>query len=350
STMADQNYPPFKRQRTDGPGSPYYSSPNGYLAPPLLSPAAPQASSLPSFHSPQPFQPAPNNTSNPSPAPPGAMGPPERPAQNDKAKSTDVNDLSDLLSMGGVNLAEEEALLANIYRYPGSQNTAYGTSFASQTSSTMTPNGSFNAYSQGDLKGALPGTGPLSQPASTQEAIETENEKRHKQAARELAEIKSKHLNKPFLQAECVRRRMDRIVIENKVRTDINGVFEKNSADTNNHRTSTVLSKDENEGILMTRSTWLNETAKLVDILTLISLATRERLRSVLEDSFAIARSRQTYSNGTVPPEWSSLAVGDGVPEPTTAVPQSITNTAWDKVPESAISPGTLVSAKQPAP
>ncbi|KAJ9667198.1 hypothetical protein H2201_002719 [Coniosporium apollinis] len=331
--------PPNKRPRLDtNPSSPYATSPGSpYLTVPTPGPPTP------AYATPQPFnQPQPLNDNMASRAP-GSMGPPQRPEKQEK--NTDVENLSDAVTASGIDLREEENYLAETYRNTH-QNASFNASFNSHSSSTLTPNNSFSGWSPGAY-GAHPafqGTGPLSQPAVAQRTIEEELDAKHRRAARAVAESRQQHLNDPFLHSNTVRYRLNRHAYQNGVTLNIEGLFDKIPERPQNVST-TVLTGADDTGIVSMKSSFLAESASFADILSLISLATNERLRGILEDAQQLARSRQISSNGVVPPDFSSLATANGTVEPTTAVPTSITKTSWD-APDSAVSPMTIPSKR----
>jgi hypothetical protein len=354
--------PPAKRPRlSPNPPSPYTSSP--YVSSPYATSPTAQYLSLPGTPAPAPA-PLPFNQPQPlyhqndmsSRVAPGSMGPPRLPAdkttnkqddQLDKPeRSTDINDLSDLVTAAGIDLREEEDYLAKNYRNQH-QAASFSTSFNSQSSSTASPNNSFNAWSQGPGSyGAFQGTGPLSQPAVSEQTVRDELTEKHKQAARALSEAQQYHLTDPFLIGNNVRQKLHQRAYEHGIRMDVNGLFDK-IAPTPQNVGGTVASGPDGTSIAAVHAdSVLNRSAPMVEMLTLLSLATNERLRGVLEDAYALSRGRQVGSQGVVPTEWASLAVGNGDAQVVTAIPTNLTKTAWE-VPDSAVSPMTVPLLKR---
>lgn len=361
--MAHQMSPP-----SQGAFSPYQSnppsglnSPGGFALPPnkrprlspnpITNPASPNLPhlSLPNipapllpFNAPQPLGDMTQRVGH------GSMGPPQLPIQRQERadKSTDINDLSDIISAAGIDVREEENYLAETYRNQH-QPTSFSASFNSQSSSTLSPNNSFNAHSQGihGAYGAYQGPGPASQPPIPRKTVEDEIDEKHRQAARARNESRQQHLRDPFLTANIVRHRLHAKAYENGVKLNVDGLYDKLPEKPQVNAT-TMTAPDGTGVVAMKAPGLLTENAPLVDILSLISLAANERLRGLLEDAFALSRGRQTGSHGTVPPEWSSLALGDGPSEPATAMPLSVTRTAWDQ-PDSAVSPMTVIPQKR---
>ena len=325
--------------------SPYATSPQGQY---LNIPPTPATTQAPQpFHQPQPFQH--HHVINQQQSRQSSMPPPKVPysktqetAELEKdPRGADINQISDVLSGAGVDLrAEEENLLSN-YRQSGA---SFGNATNSQ-GSTISPNNSFGQWPHGTtLHGAFQGTGPLSQPVSEKD-IEAELNRKHEAAARALAEAQQHHLNDPFLQAQAVRNKLASKAYEHGIGINVEGLFDK-IAQTPQNTTRSVLSGPNDEAVGLARAdSILNRDAPMVDVITLISLATQERLRGILEDTVAMSRIRQTTADGVVPPAWADIAVGKGPTKPTTVVPTNITKTAWEG-PDSAISPMTVPGQK----
>lgn len=258
------------------------------------------------------------------------------------ARDTDVNTINDILTGSGVDIrAEEDNLLANI----GHRN--YGASFNSQASgSTISPHGSFNQWGQQQSHGAFQGTGPMSQPVS-QEQQESELLRKHQQAARILNESATQPLADPFLFAGALRHRIARRAYEHGIGVHLEGLFDKIPEQPQNVTRTTVTGSNGESIVELQASSILNQNAPLVEILSLLSLAAEERVRTVLEDSFALSQGRQNTSQGIVPPSLADVAQADGDTKPTTAAPINLSKTAWEKAPDSAVSPLTVTAQKR---
>lgn len=303
------------------------------------------AGSPPAFNAPQPYAPS---------SVPGTMGPPPRPTQEkpekeDKEKITDISDVTDVFHGSGIDLREEENYMTTTYRNVH-KNPSFNTSFGSN-STVASPNNSFGLVSQGSFgnQPAFAGSGPISQPAVSQESAEDELERKHRAAAHALAEKRQQHLNDPFLQANNVRHRMHRIAYDQGVALNVEGLYDKlperpqgvhGVSSTGPNGTAAVVKA---HGLL-------NETAPLAEILTLVSLAANERVRSLVDESYTIARGRRYGSHGVVPPDLSDLAVGEN-PSTTSAEIPRITNSAWERIPEDNLPDtdgGVAVKAETP--
>ncbi|KAF2843658.1 hypothetical protein M501DRAFT_947351 [Patellaria atrata CBS 101060] len=352
-TNGELSLPPNKRQRLDSyPGSPYtgsptLSSPQGppqsahspLSFPPFPSTAPNQSQHSPvSFHAPQSYNAVP--ASRPAA---GTMGPPQRPAEKsdklEKAdRSTDINEISDVMAVSGVDLREEENYLTGTYRNQHGADLSFNT----QSSATLSPNTSFNVWSQrSNGFSALQGAGQLNQNAGISEKdVERSIEEKYKRAARAFNEHQAIHLNDPFLYGNTLRKRLHDRGLESGVRIDVNGLYDRKPELTFQNQ-SMITGTGPNGAIISAQASSIVMPGTYADILTILSLATQERIRGVVEDSYALTRARQIGSNGDVPPDWASLAVGDGATKSIKAIQKSVSNTAWD-MPDSAISPGTI--------
>lgn len=330
--------PANKRQRlSPNPGSPYapyHNSPYSSM------PNTPAQSHTPlPFNQPQP----PEQNLDASRGAPGSMGPPQRPADKqdkpEKEKATDINDLSDVIGASGIDLREEENYLAQTYQNQH-QNSSFNTSF-SQSPATVSPNNSFNALSQGSFGsyGAFHGAGPVSQPPVSQKTVEEELFEKHKAAARSLAEKTQQELNDPFCRGNTIRQKIGHHAFDQGVKFSVEGLYDRIHKDQPQGVSATQATGPDGAGMVKAQAAaLLDANAPLAEILTLLSLATKERLRGVLEDAYALSRSRQMGSHGVVPPEFADIATGSGAAKSATVVPASVTKTAWDQ-PDSAISP-----------
>lgn len=110
-------------------------------------------------------------------------------------------------------------------------------------------------------------------------------------------------------------------VNKNHIKFDDSGLFlPKEPADP--PQESTVSGPDghavkvllQGQGILSLDST-------LVEILSLLSLATEERMRMLVEDAASLARGRRVGALGIVPPELDGLRVGGKASEAANALP-----------------------------
>ena len=335
SASSDSNLmPPTKKPRLS-PLPPNASSP--YSAPshsPYANSPNLQHVSLPNAYSQQ--RPQIPNGVQPSFSHPmqSAMGPPQRPPEKPPEKEEqperhlDINELSDLVTSSGVDLRREEEFMASTLRRDRSNQALH-----TGSSQAPTPQTNYDLLSQrgfGQLGNRSQWTQAISQKTAEQEL----NEK-HKAAVRAYNTRQQQHLENPFLLGNAMRLRMERIANDNGVKMPMEGLFDRVPREPQNVSGSAARGADGNGIQTLKAPSILNRNSPLDPILSLLSLATSERIRGLVEDSYGLARGRQTTSNGVVPPEWADLAKGlDGAnPEPAKTVPASVTNTSWDRHP-----------------
>lgn len=255
------------------------------------------------------------------PPPPGTMGPPSRPVE----KATDAAELTDVLASSGIDVREEEAFLTSSYSAPGVQaqqplrlqqppppqqqpQLALNTSFASQasTTGTISTTPSFSEPSQFKPQTTQDSfyTEPASQPPAP---FKDPNEPTREDT--EAARRAQYHLQEPFLLTKVLEQRLQRRGFELGVRIPAEGLFHPVPG-----RPQPIeVTGPDGSSIVRTGKTILNqEGAPLVDILNLMSIACEERLRTVVDYSSTLARSRRAHSHGKVPIEWKDLAETSG--------------------------------------
>jgi hypothetical protein len=304
-----------------------------------------------SFNSPQPLAPAIKHEQVSSPFS-GIMGPPEKPKAE---RQLGVEQLNDMVAIAGVDLKEEENYLSGAYLHPQrtqSSGTAVN-SFGSVASwSSTSPEATFANWSQSPTAHQMSQTGrpvgPLSQPPITPASMEELLKSKHKAAARRQAEKQQVHLRDPFLLANIVRQKMQRKTLDSQVRFRDDSVRTLEGGDSNNLQVAGRRWDLQNGGTLIAANTTIvSADSSLPNILSLLSLATQQRTRDLLEDAYALSRSRSYGSGGRVPREWLDIAKGNGQPEKVTIQPESISRTPWDAIPDSAVSPLTVIPAKR---
>lgn len=341
--------PPNKRVRTDGPqsqpdspyaNSPYSMSPVPGATPPgsAGSPANAQSPALPGQQTPytngvatpvlnlpeaRPSSTPPVQTPQ-SPAMPlaqytnatmapiipmapaqahGTMGPPQRPPER-PTKDYEY-DVTDSLAGTGIDLRAEEQYMADMY----------STSFDSEART------GFPQHPPG-TKSSMYGAGPANQSAQTISEQDQERyaaqaaEKAWAESSMRLAAQRTQEVNDPFLLVALLHRRADKIAREHHLGLNLEL---KNSTQSmgrmkNPHQfsepTVTVNMKPmgADQSMVQTTGSFIPHDAYLVDQLALMSIATKTRLRELVEDAGAVARHRQKTSHGEVPEEWSQAA------------------------------------------
>lgn len=251
--------------------------------------------------------------SAPPPAPPGSMAPP--PARTDRA--TDAAELTDVLASSGIDVREEEAYLTQGYGHQTQQQqqqppqpprlqTTFNNSFVSQPSAgTITPGASFTSQPQQTTFQAYP---PVAQtpsvpqpPQRTAEQIAADNAHRSNTYMSRRAQY---HLQDPFLNTAVIEKKLQAIAEDKGLRLPTNGVYRPSS----NKPTTIEVAGPDGSTKISAGNTIMLHSATLGDMISLISLAFEERLRTVIDQSVTIAQNRQISARG-VPDEWSDLAV-----------------------------------------
>lgn len=269
------------------------------------------------------------NPSTSAGTPAGAMGPPSRPVD----KPTDMNELTDVLLGSGVDLKEEEAALVNrynnwsqpqtnasfpsdpatIFNSSGVQGSNAGTYSAPRESNTLSQN------VPGD-RSSFYGAGTFNQPAAHYQSAEEIAEEQRKKALRRKNEIRQYHLNEPFLLASTVIRHLNKHSQSMQVTVPQHGLY----SNPHSQRVQEVVvsGPDKNEVMVALKNQdLLYLDSPLVELLTLLSLATDERMRTLVEDSATLAKGRRTGSHGVVPSDLVDLAIGNGTAESVSALP-----------------------------
>ena len=276
------------------------------------------------------------------------MPPPPRPNKDEREERVGVEEIGDSLFGSGINLKDEENYMHTMYNnrhtqgdsFSTNQNTSFG-------SSTMSPNNSFNLLtqgtsfgSQGQQDGAFAGT---LRPPQSQEDIELEARRKREAAARALAERRQHHLNNQFLLCNNVRKRMDRLALNQGVTLLMQGVYLREP------QTTVMVDGSGSEGIVAAEDrvtgvqrqeqqaeSIVNQNTPFEQIVSLVSLAAGERVRGLVDDAFKMARARRYGDHGrVVPPEFADIAEGEDKRSGSeNVVPDNITGTQWDKVPD----------------
>lgn len=261
----------------------------------------------------------------PAPAPPGSMGPPLRPVVD---KATDIRSLEDNLAGTGVNLDEEERQLTAT-SFPSFGHPTPGSSFLSQNTSfgTNSTNGSFERPgSSGRADGVYNyGTNNYNVQASGEQLTPEEIERRKENQANWQAGRHSQHpLWQMFLAGDPLERKLNERSYENNIKSSKEGLFYATKGGPPQRTRVNGLDGasqiiDQGETILGT-----NQGDLLSDIMKLISLAAKERVTGILDQSARLAQERRDHSKGRVPTEWKSVAVmpaANPVPEEGAADP-----------------------------
>ena len=329
--------PPVKRMKlSPNAQSPQTSPTNQHSALPnqvFSSPYAPISQtptfSVRDYEPPQASVPAPSNVGTSYQA--GAMGPPLRPPL-DKEKPTDVSDLSDVLSGSGIDLKAEEAALVSRFNHeqPAGSSIAPFSNIYAPSLNGAAVNQYYGNRVHGDLlsrnvpgdKTSFYGSGTFNQPAVPyQEGVE--EERIRKRTLRIQAEREQYHLNNPFLLGANISKKIHKQIATTQVRVNNDGHYKSNTPPSapyqvyasgpDHHEVLTVLKGQDS----------LAYNSSMAQLLTLLSLACKERLRLVIEDSATLAQGRRVGAHGIVPADLADIAIGVRPAKPTNLAPDS---------------------------
>lgn len=238
----------------------------------------------------------------PSTATTGLMPPPSKPIE--KAAKDPEYDVTDALAGTGVDLRAEEQYAADLFagafaqdaktglpaNPPGSKASFYGAGFVNQA--------------------GLPTDG------RSQEEIAAEFAKRAwEEAAHRLGSIRSNELKTPFLEVNVLHHKADKIAKEHglTLNLDLKNVPQigklRHPQEFQQPRITVETKTGPDGALVITRGSWIPHDAYLADQMALLSIATKHRLRGMLEEANSVARIRQTTSHGEVPEEWADVAV-----------------------------------------
>lgn len=242
----------------------------------------------------QAFAPAVN-----APSTPGAMGPPTGRPQREYEY-----DVTDSLMGTGVNIRDEENALAEYYagsygqdartglpaNEPGSRASFYGAGFANQPGV---------------------GDGGLSQ----KEFEAQEAERLFNESANRLAASRAIEHNDPFLNFANLHKRMQDVAQSHGLELNLDNKNNPQQAHVQKTRPVgdlpvpklSVTTKVGPDGALVAVNGSVVPTdSYLADQLTLLSLGTKHRVRSLVAECDKLATHRQTTSHGKMPMSWSS--------------------------------------------
>ena len=230
------------------------------------------------------------------------MLPPSKPAER-PTKEVEY-DVSDSLAGTGIDLRAEEQYLAEFY----------AGSFAQEARTGAAANAPGS-------KGSFYGAGMANQPgepvtAASQEAYEAEAAQRAwDEAAHRLATVRSIEINNPFLIIPNLHHRVEKIAKEHGIGVNLelknaNPMGKLRPPQEFPQPKVTVSTKPGPDGaMVVTTGSLIPHDAYLVDQIALLSIATKHRLRELIEDAQTVATNRQTTSHMEIPPEWADVAV-----------------------------------------
>lgn len=259
----------------------------------------------------------------------GAMGPPSKPVEKDKEEGVDP---MDVLGGTGIDLKAEEQYLFN---------NSFNTQVSDSQSGTMTSGHSYGV--PGDEK-SFYGAGPANSAPENMDFQSQDEFHQHAanrawaMSAHELGQSRQEELHDPFLVIGYMHAKMQKIGRENglALHIDKNGMMGhmKLPAQFDNRGVKVQSVGNSRAFMTVTKGPFVPNDSMLVDQLALLSVATKQRLRTLLEDSNRLAKGRQTGSHGIAPEDWKDVAV-PGVTMDSTLVADGALRSGW----ESAVSP-----------
>lgn len=260
------------------------------------------------------------------------MGPPSKPAEKPKEDGTDV---MDVLGGTGVDLRKEEDLAYTMY------NSSFNTQPSGSQSGTVSSSHSFSQFPPGDERSMF-GAGPANAAGENANAISQEDfqkrvaDKAWHDAATNLATSRQRELSNPFLEVERLHRRLLKISHENGLVLQTDGLGSMGKMmlpDQFPQRDIRIQAAVGPESAFMsTNGQFLPKDTMLVDQLALMSIATKQRLRILVEDAAKLAKGRQLGSHGLIPEDWADAAAPSSFDN---LVSEGAVRSGW----ESAVSP-----------
>lgn len=255
------------------------------------------------------------------------MGPPSKPPEKPKEDGLDG---MDVLGGTGVDLREEEAYLIN-------------ESFNAQTTGSQaghfTPGHSYSQFPPGD-RSTFYGAGPANATGQAT-SIEAQNEFQKRaadnawrDATHALATSRQHELNNPFLDIEVLQRRAEKLAREYGLTLNVDKNGKMGSfklprdfgTSTLNVQTNNVPG---NATFAHVTGSFLPMDTQLADQIALMSLATKHRMRGLVEDATQLAKERRVGSHGVIPTDWQDVAVPLNVNEGTIA-PEGGVRAGWE--------------------
>jgi hypothetical protein len=259
------------------------------------------------------------------------MGPPSKPIE--KAKEDGI-DVMDVLGGTGVDLREEEQYTFQMY------NTSFNSQLSGSQSGTISSSNSFTQFPPADER-SFYGAGPANATAET--ANTKSQDEYHKKAAdkawhdaaRNLALSRQRELDNPFLQVGLVNMRAQKIARDNGLllNTDPKGMMGTMKLPEHFQQRDVRVQTAVAHGIALTATdgNFLPVDAMLVDQLALLSIATKHRLRGLIEDAAKLAKGRRTGSHGIIPEDWADAAAPSN-PDGSSLVVEGAPRSGWESV------------------
>ena len=215
-------------------------------------------------------------------------------------------EVGDLLSGTGIDLRAEEQYLTELYSNTFDTNTEARTGFAQQPAG---PRNTF--YGAGPANQAVQPLAGQDQDAFTREAAE----KAWSDSATRLAVQRTQEVKDPFLLIAMLHRRADKVAREHSI--GLNLEYKNNAPNVGKMKlpeqfpspsVTVKVKPGPDSTMVQTTGSFVPHDAYLADQLALMSIASKHRLRELLEDASVVAGNRQKTSHGDVPDEWVEAA------------------------------------------
>ncbi|QPH06231.1 hypothetical protein C2857_004570 [Epichloe festucae Fl1] len=273
----------------------------GTITPPLMTPQPPPIS-MPQYTNAM-MAPVQQGVASPAQIP-SIMGPPQRPAER-PTKDYEY-DVTDSLAGTGIDLRAEEQYMSELYSNAMDANSEARTGFAQH------PAGA---------KSSFYGAGPANQPAESVSEQDQQKftvkaaEQAWADASMRLAVQRTQEINDPFLLVAILHRRADKIARENHISLNLD--MKNNAQSMGKMRlpeqfpspsVTVKMQPGPDSTMVQTTGSYIPQDSFLVDQLALMSIATKQRLREMVEDANVVAVNRQKTSHGDIPEDWTAAA------------------------------------------
>ena len=248
----------------------------------------------------------------------GTMGPPSRPVEE---KAPGIDDLSDVLYGSGIDIREEETALQNrvARANQGLPYTGTPTLFSSTFEASQTP--IQDAHSHPHYASNIPGgrdsfygAGTFNQPPVSPDVVHQQTDQAKRERIRRMHAGKNFELGDPFLSTRAMWGKLQRetTLAQIKIPPQGGGLPQQQTY----RRDTFTLGGPQNLAVRPLGDTQMVVPSEglVADALTLISLAARERVRTLIEDAGTVARGRRETAHGVVPPELKEMVSGAGKP------------------------------------
>lgn len=165
------------------------------------------------------------------------------------------------------------------------------------------------------------GAGPANQPAqpvldqSQDQFAVQQAERAWADSSMRLAVQRTQEINDPFLLVATLHRRADKIAREHHLSLNLD--LKNNNQSMGKMRlpeqfpqprVTVKTSTGPDSTLVATTGSYIPHDAFLVDQLALMSIATKQRLRELVEDANKTAINRQKTSHGDIPEDWAPAA------------------------------------------